>query len=435
MPGPNVRRFLHQVARGWFPSRQSHARLTPKRIVVMLTLTFALPLIEAANWLGLALDSLLYPGWRRAPLDAPLFIIGNPRSGTTLLHRLLMRDTDTFDVMETWETLLAPSVTQRMLWRGLTRLDRAVGRPFGRLLDSIERRVQRGVPMHGVGIRQPEEDEGLLVHLWAGLMPWGFFPEPELPPAARFDEALPLAEQDRIMGFYRDCLLRHAHARTHGRHYLAKSPAFSGKVAALLRHIPDARFVVLVRSPLQQVPSEVSLRAFIWHRFASPRERYPLVEPILQKIDHWYRHPIEVLTTHPPEAWIELTYDELTADPAAAIRRIYRHFGLDLSPAYAETLASLSQRAQRYQSQHSYSLEEIGLSREAIVARYADIFATYGFDVGGPGVALDEDHAAALIRRQRARRANRARWRRLATRRHRGRRRDRASSRVQGKTP
>ena len=413
---PHIRTYLSQLYRGWFAAHGTHARLTPKRIGVMLALTLLFPLIEAANWLGFALDSLFFPRWRQASLEAPLFVIGNPRSGTTLLHRLLMRDADTFCVMETWETLLAPSVTQRVVFRALARLDRLVGRPLGRLIAAIERGVQRGIPMHGVGIRQPEEDEGLLVHLWAGLMPWGFFPDPELPPAARFDQELPRDQQDRVMRFYRDCLLRHAHARTHGRHYLAKSPAFSGKVAALLRHIPDARCVVLVRSPLEQVPSELSFRSFIWHRFADPLERYPLIEPVLAKIDHWYRHPIAVLRARPLATWLEITYDELTADPEAAIRRIYQRFGLELSPAYAETLARLSRRAQGYRSQHRYTLEQVGLSRETVVARYADVFAAYGFDTGAPAFALDEDHAATLVRRQRGRRVARraARLRRRA---------------------
>jgi omega-hydroxy-beta-dihydromenaquinone-9 sulfotransferase len=409
MSSPRIRAYVSQLYRGWFHARGTHGRLTPKRIGVLLTFTILYPLIEILNWVGFALDRLLFPNWRQARLEAPVFIIGNPRSGTTFLHRLLMRDSDTFYAMQTWETLLAPSVTQRVLLRGLARCDRALGRPMARLLTSIERSVQRGIPMHGIGLREPEEDEGLLVHLWAGLMPWGFFPDDELPAAARFDDDLPIEEQDRILSFYRDCLLRHAHARTRGHHYLAKSPAFSGKVAALLRHIPDARFIVLVRSPLQQVPSEMSLRAFIWHRFSDPLEPYPLKEQVLEKIAYWYEHPPEILANSPDDRHLFLTYDELTADPEAAVRRIYERFALDLSPSYAEILAREAAKARQYRSRHRYTIEAVGLTRQEIVERYHDVFEAYGFDSGGPGEVEEEDHAAAARRRRRPSRARRPR--------------------------
>ena len=38
----------------------------------------------------LGLDHLFYPRHRKQPIDRPIFIIGNPRSGTTFLHRLLL---------------------------------------------------------------------------------------------------------------------------------------------------------------------------------------------------------------------------------------------------------------------------------------------------------------------------------------------------------
>jgi len=406
---PRIADYVAQLYRGWFRAGGTHGRLTPKRIGVLLAFSVLYPLIEALNWLGFALDNVLFPNWRHADLHAPVFIIGNPRSGTTFLHRLLMRDSDTFYVMETWETLLAPSVTQRVVLKSLARCDRALGHPIARLLATVERSLQRGIPMHGIGLRKPEEDEGMLAHIWAGLMPWGFFPEAKLPAAARFDDDLPREEQDTILRFYRDCLLRHAHARTHGQHYLAKSPAFSGKIVALLRHIPDARCIVLVRSPLQQVPSEMSLRSFIWHRFSDPLEPYPLKEQVLQKIAYWYQHPPEALADQPDDRHLFVTYDELTADPEAAVLRIYERFSLEMSPAYAEILAREAAKARRYQSRHRYTIEAVGLTRQEIVQRYRDVFDRYGFDTGAPGEAEEEDHAAAARRRRRPRRAGRSR--------------------------
>jgi len=37
-----------------------------------------------------ALDHLLYPGFQETPIDRPVFVIGNPRGGTTFVHRSLL---------------------------------------------------------------------------------------------------------------------------------------------------------------------------------------------------------------------------------------------------------------------------------------------------------------------------------------------------------
>src|ERR1700753_1491001 len=49
-----------------------------------------LQLRQAISAITLALDYVFYPGHRKQPIDRPIFIIGNPRSGTTFLHRLLL---------------------------------------------------------------------------------------------------------------------------------------------------------------------------------------------------------------------------------------------------------------------------------------------------------------------------------------------------------
>ncbi len=47
------------------------------------------PAILCLDSLLLALDSLTYPDCVRQPVIKPIFIIGHPRSGTTMLHRFM----------------------------------------------------------------------------------------------------------------------------------------------------------------------------------------------------------------------------------------------------------------------------------------------------------------------------------------------------------
>ena len=61
----------------------------------------------------MGLDRLVFPRYKDEPLDRPIFIIGNPRSGTTFLHRFLLSNGG-LSAFELWE-MLFPAITARKL--------------------------------------------------------------------------------------------------------------------------------------------------------------------------------------------------------------------------------------------------------------------------------------------------------------------------------
>ncbi len=56
-------------------------------------------------------------------IEAPVFIIGNFRSGSTLLQRLLAKDEEHLTAMTTLEIYIAPSITQRVFWKAAGKVD------------------------------------------------------------------------------------------------------------------------------------------------------------------------------------------------------------------------------------------------------------------------------------------------------------------------
>ena len=55
------------------------------------------------NHLALLLDEIFYPKYKKLEINKPLFIIGIPRSGTTLLFRSLALDQEKFSYFLLWE--------------------------------------------------------------------------------------------------------------------------------------------------------------------------------------------------------------------------------------------------------------------------------------------------------------------------------------------
>ncbi|MCK5354333.1 MAG: sulfotransferase, partial [Methyloprofundus sp.] len=51
-----------------------------------------------------ALDYILFPGFWRQEVKQPVFILSNPRSGSTFLHRMLEKDQQ-FTYLSLWQSL------------------------------------------------------------------------------------------------------------------------------------------------------------------------------------------------------------------------------------------------------------------------------------------------------------------------------------------
>lgn len=92
-------------------------RLTARRYLVSL--------LETA--LLLQRDRRLWPAVIEQRITAPVFIVGLPRTGTTLLHNLLVRDPESRAPL-TWETMFpagypeAPPALRRTKWKASARL-------------------------------------------------------------------------------------------------------------------------------------------------------------------------------------------------------------------------------------------------------------------------------------------------------------------------
>ncbi len=363
---------------------------TPRRALVACAFLLFVPL-ELIVHAALGADALLYPRYRRRAVHEPVFITGNPRSGTTFLHRLLAEDTTRFSTMRMWEILFAPAIVQRRIVRGLARLERGLGAPVARIWQRVERRWAAINVMHRVSLAAPEEDDYLLLHAWAALtagLSAGLLDEAR--PYTFFDKAMPASERTRIMRFYRRCVQRHleAEARSRGarggaaaRQYLAKNPALCPKLGSVLEEFPDARIVYLVRNPLEAIPSYVSMMDYSWRAVGIAGRRDALREYLLEMAAHWYRYPLELLAGAPAERYIIVRYDDLVHDPEGTVRGIYDHFGWVMDEGFAALLQAEAGRARRFRSRHDYALEQLGLSRAHILAEFEDVIERFGFEV------------------------------------------------------
>jgi hypothetical protein len=328
------------------------------------------------------LDDLLFPAWRHQEVEAPVFILGPPRSGTTFLHRLLASDREHFTAMTLGEILFAPAICEKHLLDALDRLDLAFGQPLRWAYNLLRNHLTGSLdPIHKVDLLQPEEDEFLMVHLWKSALQMLLVPaHPDHMKFFYFDRDVNPGERTRIMDFYRDMVQRHLYARGKGRHFLSKNPSFAAKVATLHEVFPDARLIVLLRTPEEVVPSLLSLTASVGKLFAIRDLSSPPHRDLAQDfLIFLYHHPADLCPLLFGGSWAEVRYRALLTDLVGELEEIYSMLGLTMGEDFAQRVAIQGQASKHHRSRHHYSLEDFDVDPEEFEDRFQSVFERFGF--------------------------------------------------------
>ena len=356
-------------------------KIPAARYYFLAILCLAVPLVSSFHALCFFLDGILFPRLWRVKVEAPVFMVGHARSGTTLTHRLMSGDEGRFSSFLLYECYF-PSLLQKKLIRWGIALDQRWlgGRLARRVRAWEERRYGAHRHMHEMGLTIPEEDDISLYYsmasgFWITKMPYmgdlDFYHMNDWPEKRR----------RRYNAFYRECVRRQLYLNGPEKVHLAKNPLWAGRVASLLESFPDARFVVNVRDPRETIPSLLKLVRSGWGQMGWEEEKMRNCLRILAEQSwHSYQHPLECLEANPNTPGAVVDYRELISDPAATIENVYRELDLPMSDAFRHRLQGEGKREQKHKTSHSYSLAEFGLEGDVIRDQLGDLFERFQWD-------------------------------------------------------
>jgi len=326
-------------------------------------------------------DEILFPGYRKVEIKKPVFIIANPRSGTTFLHRLFCLDDERYGYTLLYHTIL-PSITIFKIIDFFGAIDRRIGRPMRRTFDYLDGIFFKGWEnIHPMGFNQSEEDEGTFIFT---LITSGIFllcPYMDEISYVRFPDTMPEKDRKALAAYYKSSLQRFMYAMGTDKIFLSKNVMSTGRLDTIIETFPDARIVYVVRSPYEAVPSFISMFSAAWkaHSPEIPEDSpYHRAWGYLAMDYYTYFH--EHIRQLPEQQWYTLKYEDLVHAPKAEMIKIYNHFGMPVSGTFEERLNKASGRAKKYKSGHSYSLEQYGMTREEVLAQLEPVFDKYGFE-------------------------------------------------------
>ena len=362
-----------------------------RRLIWALAIGF--PLLALWDAIFFALDHVFFPGFRRVEIESPVFIVGNARSGTTNLCRLLTGDAR-FSYFRTWQILL-PSILQKKTVEALARLDRRWlgGALEARINGRQDAALAKARRMHDWRLDGAEEDGFLHLHTCSSGTISVLFPyNAMLSHLGNLDSQAAPKQKRRQLAFYTACVKRQLYfdrsgfgGEDHARKILlSKNPGFTFRMRALREAFPDAKFICPVRHPYETIPSLINMLRKGWIALgADPGDIEESVEWLRHNGIETYRHAFEVLDELPENSYAVPEFGDLVSQPRKTIENIYARFGWEITPEYARYLDTAQEEARGYTSGHRYEAG-LGPPREQLHAELAPLFERFGW-------AMDKD--------------------------------------------
>lgn len=305
-----------------------------------------------------------HPDLTAQPLERPILIAGLPRTGTTLMQRLLSRD---------------PRSHGPALWelRHPVRIDEPNGDEHARRVTDRFIRQIRGMSkevwdIHPSGADEPDECYYLLpqcsgdLTLYAGQGYFDWFLSRSAVPDYRL---------------YRE-YLQAMHYGKAKRRWVLKSPLHMPKLDDMLTVFSDACVVQCHRTLSDVVAS--------WISFVVVTRMHGHRHPdIKQTTREWFdalalgvKVADKARDERPPGQFFDVNYPEFIADPLAMVERIYAHFDIEMTDAARSSMASwYAQQKQQHKTSHRYALDQFGLTTDDLKRAFSEYIERYGVQV------------------------------------------------------
>lgn len=309
-----------------------------------------------------------HPQLATSSIDAPIFLIGLPRTGTTALSHLLSVDPANRSLLG-WEINQSVPPPTTATYRTDPRFIAAMEAP-----DMLGMLNPEFKSIHHDPPDMPLECATVLGQHFSSLHLATTFNLPSYMDWVRSNDHTSAYEWHRSV-------LQVLQSECPGRWQL-KSPVHLIDPTALAEVYPDARFVLTHRDPVNVIASVCSLVRSLAGTFTDTdwrnyiRDVWPDVIASLLENQNAFRDAQTALGR--ADAFVDIAYSDLVSEPIETIASLYEQLG---EPFTAEAEAAMRAHSAEHKKDrfgaHTYSLEEWGLDRDALTERVQPYLTRY----------------------------------------------------------
>ena len=335
--------------------------------------------VAATDVLGYLRNRLAITAWRRdhpevaaGAVDRPIVIVGQPRTGTTILYDLLALDPDLRAPLS-WEVDQPVPPPETATFDTDPRIDDVQA-----TLDMADLLIPGFTDFHPMGARLAQE----CVRITAGDFRSLIFPtQYRLPSYNRW--LLHEADLAPAYRWHRQ-FLQHLQSAHPAKQWLLKSPAHLWHLDALASEYPDAVIVQTHRDPLKVI---ASVSALAVHLRGMASDDASIVESAGRWADDIFLGLDRGMEARdrgvfPAAQFVDVQFAEFVADPLATIDRLYTALGRELSPETAARMGDFlaSNPGDGGGGGTRYRFADTGLDADGLRARAAAYQARFGVE-------------------------------------------------------
>jgi len=333
-------------------------------------LTRAETLKVLQTWLRLQAHWRATPAVLAEPVDAPLFVVGPPRTGTTILLELLALD---------------PSLRAPIAWEAVQPLPRladpVADAAARRRLAEAEQELWADIDpefmtMHELASDLPCECVHFLAYDFAGPY-WSMHYDTPSFTGWQLEHLETLA---RVYALHRRMLQTFQHG-DEPRRWLLKSPAHVSTLPQLFAEYPDALVIHTHRDPRKFIASLVSLLGVV-RGMRSDAVDVQTLGPLMEMTYQFFLEGAiaqRVSGEVPDDRIVDSHFRDLMADPVANVHGLYDRLGLDWPAGHDARIRDyLAAKPKGRHGTHQYSFEAVGLDEDHVRATFAAYVTHYG---------------------------------------------------------
>ena len=307
------------------------------------------------NRLGMVEVHKQHPEIAEEKIQRPIFIIGMPRTGTSILHELLAQDPSLRTPLS-WEVARSCPPPERDTYDTDPRIAE-VEAQFAR----TDRLIPEFKKMHPLGALLPQECVIIMAHDFASVLFQTFFHVPSY--AAWLQDEADIGPVYASHRQHLQLLQWHCPAER----WILKSPGHLWSLDALVAEYPDACFIQTHRDPIKIISSLTSLVAMLWTMSKERVDRHAVAQEWALYVAMALERSVKAREngTVSPDNAIDIHFGDFMADTFGTIQKIYDHFGMEFT-AEAETRMRqfLAENPGDKHGKHTYKFANTGLDLE-----------------------------------------------------------------------
>jgi hypothetical protein len=311
-------------------------------------------------------DRIRYPAIAEVEIRQPMFILGLPRCGTSLLHALIGSDPQVRTPLQ-WEIAFPsppPEAATALSDPRIAGYEAHLKAQMGIAYDEVKK-------AHPFGPLIPQECGSFMLTSFQSSNPCMSYRLPRF-----YDWFLGIDATFRYE--VHKMWLQHLGWRHPRRYWVLKIQEHMYKMPGLRSVYPDAVFVQPHRDPTTVIASISQLIRGL----RSPNYDQQDLKALGQEMLHlWHDGAVCLMRyreQHPDLPIHDMRYKDLIADPVATVRKAYEQFGWEFTDQSAKgILGWLAENPSDKHGKHSYTLDDFGLTLDDVRAVYGDYMETY----------------------------------------------------------